>query len=281
MKRRKHKRRLNHVLILTSDAADANVKQFRVRAWIVEVVVLLLCVLVGGVIGYFVYEGQLWENASRRSHEQVMALEEENKTLSEQNSKLEEQVTEQAEEIQILSDTVSQKVQSESELSATLEKQSLPTEFPLTGSASMEEVSEGDPMCIFHASVGTTVVAAASGTVIAINDDEIYGHSVWVDHGNGYVTIYRNKGDTTVNVGSVVRELPCLSSAKITRIWDTRCRKTEAILILWICWQSVVDCRKVWKIHVRKKECRYKNEHTDRCRSGVDRRFYIGRFRKN
>lgn len=37
MKRRKHKRRLNHVLILTSDAADANVKQFRVRAWIVEV----------------------------------------------------------------------------------------------------------------------------------------------------------------------------------------------------------------------------------------------------
>ena len=153
-----------------------------------------------GVIGYFVYEGQLWENASRRSHEQVMALEEENKTLSEQNSKLEEQVTEQAEEIQILSDTVSQKVQSESELSATLEKQSLPTEFPLTGSASMEEVSEGDPMCIFHASVGTTVVAAASGTVIAINDDEIYGHSVWVDHGNGYVTIYRNKGDTTVNV---------------------------------------------------------------------------------
>ena len=168
MKRRKHKRRLNHVLILTSDAADANVKQFRVRAWIVEVVVLLLCVLVGGVIGYFVYEGQLWENASRRSHEQV---------------------TEQAEEIQILSDTVSQKVQSESELSATLEKQSLPTEFPLTGSASMEEVSEGDPMCIFHASVGTTVVAAASGTVIAINDDEIYGHSVWVDHGNGYVTI--------------------------------------------------------------------------------------------
>ena len=52
MKRRKHKRRLNHVLILTSDAADANVKQFRVRAWIVEVVVLLLCVLVGGVIGY-------------------------------------------------------------------------------------------------------------------------------------------------------------------------------------------------------------------------------------
>ena len=34
MKERKHKRKLNHVLILTSDAADANVKQFRIRAWL-------------------------------------------------------------------------------------------------------------------------------------------------------------------------------------------------------------------------------------------------------
>lgn len=205
MNRRKHKRRLNHVLILTSDAADANVKQFRVRAWIVEAVVLILCVLIGGVIGYFIYEGQLWENVSRRNQEQVVALEEENKTLSEQNSKLEAQVTEQAEEIQILSDTVSQKVQSESELSATLEKQSLPTEFPLTGSASMEEVTDGDdPMCVFHAAAGTTVVAAASGSVIAVNDDETYGHSIWVDHGNGYITIYRNKGDATVTTGDSV-----------------------------------------------------------------------------
>ena len=204
MKERKHKRKLNHVLILTSDAADANVKQFRIRAWLAEVMVIMLCILIGGVIGYFIYEGQLWENAGRRSHEQVVALEEENKTLAEQNSKLEAQVTEQAEEIQILSDTVSQKVQSENELSATLEKQSLPTEFPLTGSASMEEVTEGEPMCIFHASVGTTVVAVASGTVMAVNDDETYGHSVWVDHGNGYITIYRNKGDATVAVGDSV-----------------------------------------------------------------------------
>ena len=196
MKERKHKRKLNHVLILTSDAADANVKQFRIRAWLAEVIVIMLCILIGGVIGYFIYEGQLWENAGRRSHEQVVALEEENKTLAEQNSKLEAQVTEQAEEIQ--------KVQSENELSATLEKQSLPTEFPLTGSAFMEEVTEGEPMCIFHAAVGTTVVAAASGTVMAVNDDETYGHSVWVDHGNGYITIYRNKGDATVAVGDSV-----------------------------------------------------------------------------
>ena len=55
MKERKHKRKLNHVLILTSDAADANVKQFRIRAWLVEVIVIMLCILIGGVIGYMIF----------------------------------------------------------------------------------------------------------------------------------------------------------------------------------------------------------------------------------
>ena len=64
MKERKHKRKLNHVLILTSDAADANVKQFRIRAWLAEVIVIMLCILIGGVIGYFIYEGQLWTGGS-------------------------------------------------------------------------------------------------------------------------------------------------------------------------------------------------------------------------
>lgn len=111
---------------------------------------------------------------------------------------------------------------------------------------------------------------AASGTVIAINDDEIYGHSVWVDHGNGYVTIYRNKGDTTVNVeDSVVQGTTLFVIGEDNADLGYQMQKDGSYIILWICWQSVVDCRKVWKIHVRKKECRYKNEHTDRCRSGV------------
>lgn len=89
-------------------------------------------------------------------------------------------------------------------MASALENQSLPTEFPLNGSASMQEVTEGDPMCLFTASEGTMVVATASGTVTAVNDDADYGHSVWIDHGNGYVTIYRNKGDVIVKQGDQV-----------------------------------------------------------------------------
>lgn len=48
------------------------------------------------------------------------------------------------------------------------------------------------------------VVATAGGTVINVNDDSEYGHNVWIDHGNGYVTIYRNKGTVTVKQGDKV-----------------------------------------------------------------------------
>ena len=110
------------------------------------------------------------------------------------------------ETIQILSDTINQKTQNENELSEQLQKQTTPTEFPLTGSATMEEVTEGNPMCIFTATDGAMVVATAAGTVTAVNDDSEYGHNIWVDHGNGYVTIYRNSGEIKVKQGETVTQ---------------------------------------------------------------------------
>ena len=48
------------------------------------------------------------------------------------------------------------------------------------------------------------MVATAKGTVIAVNDDLEYGHNVWVDHGNGYITIYRSKHTALVSQGDAV-----------------------------------------------------------------------------
>lgn len=200
MQRRKHKRKMNHVVIVTSDAADANVKQFRIRPWILHIIILVLCVIIGTMIGFFSYEENIWEAANLKAQEQQQALD----ALEEEKLQLEAQVETLNDKIQILSETVNQKVQTENELSAQLEKQSIPTEFPLTSSAAMSEAAEGDPMCIFTASVGSTVVATASGSVIAVNDDEVYGHNVCVDHGNGYTTIYRNQGEATVKQGDSV-----------------------------------------------------------------------------
>ena len=207
MQRKKHKRKMNHVVIVTSDAVDANVKQFRIRPWVLQIIILLLCVIIGVLIGVLVYEGQIWEAVSRSNTEKqetILALQEECQTLVDEKKALESQITESKEEIQILSNTVNEKVQTENELKAQLEQQSMPTDFPLNGSASMEEITSGDPMCVFTASVGITVVATANGTVTAVNDDGEYGHNVWVDHGNGYVTVYRNQGEPTVKEGDSV-----------------------------------------------------------------------------
>lgn len=200
MRQRRHKRKMNHILIVTSDIADAGVKHYRIKPWITQTVVLFLFVVVGVLIGYFVYEGKIWTSINEKNQgrsERVQQLEQENQDLKAQIEELNDRV-------QILSNTVNEKVQSEMALSEQLAKQSSPTEFPLTGSASMEEITEGEPMCVFQASAGTTVVATASGTVQSVIDDAEYGHSVRIDHGNGYVTIYRNKGDVTVKQGDSV-----------------------------------------------------------------------------
>lgn len=207
MQRKKHKRKMNHVVIVTSDTVEANEKQFRIKPWILQTVVLVLCVVIGVLIGYFNYEKQIWAAMNQENdalQETVNKLEEEKELLTTQKQEAEAEIVELNDEIQILSETVNQKIQAESELIAKLESQSLPTEFPLTGSATMEEATEGDYMCIFSTSIGTTVVSTANGTVTAINDDVDYGHSIWVDHGNGYITIYKNQGDVTVQEGDSV-----------------------------------------------------------------------------
>lgn len=201
MKRKKHKRKPNQVIIVASDAVDAKVKQYRVRPWLTQTLLVLMCVVIGALIGFIYFEESIWEAASKRNTEQLETIQ----VLEEEKRELAAQVDSLNSKIQILSETVNQKMQNENELTAQLESQSMPTEFPLTGSASMEENTEGDPICIFTASVGTTVVATASGTVVSVTDgDEEYGNVVTIDHGNGYVTLYRNKGESTAKQGDKV-----------------------------------------------------------------------------
>lgn len=215
MKRDRHKRKNNQVIIVTSDAVDARVKQYKIRPYLLRGVTLVACVLIGALIGYFIFEKDIWTERLEQTAEQKEAV----KAIEQEKAELENKITELNgviaglnddiadlnEQIMILSMTVTQKTQSENELRQEIEKQSLPTKFPLTGIASnMEEITEGEPMCIFTAAVDSMVVATAKGTVIVVNDDPEYGHNVWIDHGNGYVTVYKNQGVVRVKQGETV-----------------------------------------------------------------------------
>lgn len=204
MRRRRHKRKNCHVVIVTSDAVDAGVKQFRLRGWVGETLLLLACVAAGTAIGFCLFERG--DSTQEELMEKNFQQEQQIQTLEQDNSSYQAQIEELQDTVAILSETITQKAESESSLTELLEQEYTPTEFPLTSSATFEEATEGDPMCVFTAATGAMVVATANGTVSAVNDDAEFGHNVWVDHGNGYVTIYRNQGEVKVKQGETVRQ---------------------------------------------------------------------------
>lgn len=215
MEHNRHKRKNSHVVIVTSDAADSRMRQFRIRPWILQVIIIVLCIIIGTLIGYFSYEKDIWAAKAEQSQAQeevIRALEQEKTGLESQVSDLNEEIeslkgeiVSQDEKIRILSETVSQKVETENALSEQLEKRFLPTRLPLSERASMDEVTE-DLTCIFTAASDSMVVATADGTVSVVSEDPEYGHNVWIDHGNGYTTIYRNQGAVKVKQGEAVTQ---------------------------------------------------------------------------
>lgn len=229
-KSKKHKKKVNHLILFTTDAVDSKVCQIRLTPFRFRAFVFLLCVAAGVLVGFLVYGGSLYRNyldAERKTEAVIVTLEEEKAELEAENETLNEKV-------QILSETVNQKVQAEKEEAALLEELCIPTDFPLTGSAQVEETTtqavrntdegaaddeqaeedaqtvEGEepaedrPICIFTAAEGATAVAAGNGTVAEVTEDPEYGHRIVIDHGNGYQSIYLNQGDPKVKEGDSI-----------------------------------------------------------------------------
>ncbi len=200
MWKNKHKRKVSHILIYTTDAVDADTKQVRIHPWVLAGVTLIVCCVLGAVIGYAVYEGELWGRIREHDASQNAAL----TAAQDEKDALQEKIDEQDAKIEMLSITIQDQTQQIAELQAQIAEQSVPTDYPLTGSASMTVIMDGDPMVEFTATEGSTVVAAGKGIVTAVEEDEIYGSRVVIDHGNGYVSIYRNKGESQVKAGDEV-----------------------------------------------------------------------------
>ena len=200
MSKNRHKRKVSHILIYTTDAVDADMKHVRIHPRVLAGVTLIVCCVLGAVIGYAVYEGELWGRIREHDASQNAAL------IAAQDEKdaLQEKIDEQDAKIEMLSITIQDQTQQIAELQAQIAEQSVPTDYPLTGSASMTVITDGDPMVEFTATEGSTVVAAGKGVVTAVEEDEVYGNRVVIDHGNGYVSIYRNKGESQVKAGDEV-----------------------------------------------------------------------------
>ncbi len=229
-KSKKHKKKVNHLILFTTDSVDSKVSQIRLTPFRFRAFVFLLCIVAGVLVGFLAYGGSLYRSyldAEKKTEAVIVTLEEEKAELEAENETLNEKV-------QILSETVNQKVQAEKEEAALLEALCIPTDFPLTGSAQVEETTtqavrnanqeaadadeaeagmetedgevptEDQPICIFTAAEGATAVAAGNGTVAEVSEDPEYGYRIVIDHGNGYQSIYLNQGAPKVKEGDSI-----------------------------------------------------------------------------
>ncbi len=195
-----------HVVIVTSNADDASVKKFRFRPWMVWMAVVIVCVVIGALLGYIAYEEQIWENANQKMNQRIEEYEAQIETLEKENKNLQVEIEGLNSKVTVLSDAITQMKVTEEALTAEIAKIATPTLLPITGSATIQEVQEGDPMSIFTAAEGAVVVSTASGIVAEVGEDTEFGHKVVIDHGNGYTTIYRYQSQPLVATGDSVSQ---------------------------------------------------------------------------
>ena len=191
------KRRNKYALLLVTQKEEGTMKQYSISPALVEVLAAILFLLVVGVICKFVYDSITLKDARKEIVDQIVTinnLTDENEALTVENATLTSKIT-------VLSETVSKKAATEDAISQETVENALPKGFPLSGSATMKEAEEGDPMLIFSASQGINVITTGTGVVVSLGADETYGTKVIVDHGNGYQSVYRNNGVALVKDG--------------------------------------------------------------------------------
>ncbi len=216
------KRKITYTIILTSDSPAANYRRMHIKTGALAVVSFVMFV---AVICYAVYTtitmgGYIERNAKQL--EQIVQMKADNEALTAEKESL-------AGRISSLEDTLSRREEQEHELVAAHEENYIPKGFPMSGAAQIKEddasaedaqdendgndeeettlkveAKEEWKELIFVAAEETKVVATAPGTVKEVREAEGEVSYVIIDHGNGYVTTYRNLGSPIVEEGSQV-----------------------------------------------------------------------------
>lgn len=191
------KRKNKFALLLVTEDEEGIMRQHQISSAVVEIAAIVLFLIVVAVTCKFIYDTITLKDARSQIVAQIVTinnLTDENEALTVENDSLSSKVT-------VLSETVSKKTATEDAVSQETVENALPKGFPISGSATMEEKEEGDPMLVFTASQGVNIITTGTGTVLSVDADTEYGTKIVIDHENGYYSIYRNKGISLVKLG--------------------------------------------------------------------------------
>lgn len=199
----KHTKKTKYMIMLFTDSAKGGIRQMSIGPAVIRFV-MFVQVAVVAVLAVFCYK-------NGRQSEQIVTLETQNQEQADKIAKLEAENADLAalreelrDKVTILSDTINQKVEEEEALEEERAAAHMPVGFPMSSSAALEEADSGEPMVKLTGSEGNSVIASGDGIVLSVATDSVYHNCIRIDHGNGYVSIYRNNGDVMVREGDEI-----------------------------------------------------------------------------
>ncbi len=218
-KPRKHRHKRHYTFMVISGDSDGSTKRLHLNHFKTQVLAYTAFALALAIICYIIYSAITISNLRTIEDQQRAQIDE----LTTASSTLEASNDELETKVQQLSAALNQRLEDEQISAEEAESLAVPTGFPLTGTASLtpavddpnetkvtkltednKDSATGNPIVLLESAAGNSVIASGSGTILTVTTDAKFGNIVTIDHGNGYVSIYRNSGDPLVTEGSQI-----------------------------------------------------------------------------
>ncbi|WP_026506830.1 peptidoglycan DD-metalloendopeptidase family protein [Butyrivibrio sp. MC2013] len=216
---RKHRRKRHYTFMIISGDSDRNTQKLHLNALATQVLAFSLFAILVAVVCYITFVTVRYRDLKADKAALEQSLDEANaqiSTMADDYSAL----SSEKEELQASADQISKAFidlsKEKDEYLAAQDTQAMPTGFPLatqssyelrkddTSSDSKDNAEEGNYLLFFKLGKESILVSTGDGVVTTITADSKYGKSISIDHGNGYVSIFRCSGSVLVKEGSAV-----------------------------------------------------------------------------
>lgn len=211
---RKHRHSRNYTFMIISGDSDGRTRKFHLNhlaSQVLAYTVFILILLVTCQIIYSAITIKSLRAIEKEQKDSIDSLTTERSSLISENEALSNKVEQ-------MSAALNQRLEEEQVSAEEAENNAIPSGFPLSGNANYTkavdnpgetsvtkeniETAKGNPILLFESGSDNSIIAAGSGTVLTVTSDVKFGNMVTIDHGNGYVSIYRNSGSPLVSEGA-------------------------------------------------------------------------------
>jgi len=206
-------------MIISGDS-DKSTKKLHLNFKQTQILAFALFAIAAIILCYISYVTIRYKDVTKYSESlesSLSSMQDEMSNLSSANASLQAENEELQASIDQISKALNIMVQDEEETSAAEAEAALPKGFPLASQSSYElrkddpnsdskdDADSGNYILVFSVSSDSHIVASGDGIIQTVTADSKYGKCVTIDHGNGYISMYRCSGNVLVDEGDSVK----------------------------------------------------------------------------